>query len=120
MFGSLRPADTAVMLDVEYPRIFRIAEKIARGLEFVTAGVAYRTQLFSQMLYRHLHSTSSRSSTWYLNAITDLSVWSILNGILLAKTFRPWAKLSRMPSRNWVFRQFGHPVLHLRMTAGAP
>lgn len=41
VFGSLRPADTSVMLEVEYPRIFRIAEKITRGLEFVTARVAY-------------------------------------------------------------------------------
>lgn len=41
MFGSLRPADTAVILDVDYPRIFRVAEKIARGLEFATTGAAY-------------------------------------------------------------------------------
>src|SRR6266699_2241063 len=34
MFGSLRGADKTVILDLDYPRIFRIAEKIARGLEF--------------------------------------------------------------------------------------
>ena len=41
MFGSLRATGTAVILDLDYPRIFRIAEKIARGLEFATVGVSY-------------------------------------------------------------------------------
>jgi hypothetical protein len=41
MFDSLRPAGSTVLLDLEYPRIFRIAEKITRGLEFATTGAAY-------------------------------------------------------------------------------
>lgn len=41
MFGALQPAGTAVILDADYSRIFRIADKIARGLEFLTTGVAY-------------------------------------------------------------------------------
>jgi len=41
MFGSLRPTDAAVIMDFDYQRIYRIAEKIARGLEFAMTGVAY-------------------------------------------------------------------------------
>jgi hypothetical protein len=41
MFGSLRPVDRGVVLDVQYARISRIAEKIARGLEFATTGMMY-------------------------------------------------------------------------------
>ena len=44
MFASLRPAHTDVILEVDYPRIFRIAEKITRGLEFATARVSYPLQ----------------------------------------------------------------------------
>lgn len=41
MFGSLRPARGEVILDLDHPRIFRVAEKIARGLHFVITGAAY-------------------------------------------------------------------------------
>ena len=41
MFGSHLPFDTAVALDIDYSRIFRIAEKITRGLQFAGTGVAY-------------------------------------------------------------------------------
>src|SRR5580704_3268543 len=44
MFSSLTATEAAVILDVDYPRIFRIAEKIARGLEFATAGVPYSAE----------------------------------------------------------------------------
>lgn len=41
MFGSLQVHNGGVVLDIEYHRVFRIAEKIVRGLEFVTTGVPY-------------------------------------------------------------------------------
>lgn len=41
MFGALEVVDTRVLLDVNYARIYRIAEKIARGLEFSTKGAMF-------------------------------------------------------------------------------
>jgi hypothetical protein len=41
MFGSLQVHEGGVVLDIEYQRVFRIAEKIVRGLEFITTGVPY-------------------------------------------------------------------------------
>ena len=41
MLGSLEASGNQVLLDIEYPRVFRIAEKIARGLEFVESGTLY-------------------------------------------------------------------------------
>lgn len=38
MFDSLQVIDGRVALDVEYPRVFRIAEKIVRGIEFIENG----------------------------------------------------------------------------------
>jgi hypothetical protein len=48
MFGSLRPIDGQILLDVDYVRIFRVVEKIARGLEFAHKGIPYdKTQRFA-------------------------------------------------------------------------
>ena len=44
MFGSLEAAGSQVVLDIHYPRVFRVAEKIARGLEFAVAGRTYPLQ----------------------------------------------------------------------------
>jgi hypothetical protein len=38
MFNSLQVIGGRVALDVEYPRVFRIAEKIVRGMEFIENG----------------------------------------------------------------------------------
>ena len=47
MFGSLRATKGVAILDLDYPRIFRIAEKIVRGLRFVLTGTEYaRDQQF--------------------------------------------------------------------------
>lgn len=41
MFGSLQVHESGVVLDIEYHRVFRIAEKIVRGLEVIETGVPY-------------------------------------------------------------------------------
>ncbi len=41
MFGALQPVDGGVILDVDYRRVYRIAEKIARGLQSATESGAY-------------------------------------------------------------------------------
>lgn len=44
MFGSLEVDEGAVILAVDYTRIQRVAEKIARGLEFTSTGIPYRPE----------------------------------------------------------------------------
>jgi len=41
MFGSIAATSGAVLLDIEYARVYRIAEKIARGLEYISSRVPY-------------------------------------------------------------------------------
>lgn len=41
ILGSLQVHEGGVVLDIECHRVFRIAEKIVRGLEFITTGMAY-------------------------------------------------------------------------------
>lgn len=41
MFGSLTAASDQVLLDLDYVRVFRIADKIARGLSFAVLGACY-------------------------------------------------------------------------------
>ncbi len=59
MFGSLRGADKTVILDVDYPRIFRIAEKIARGLEFATTGVPFPVDQQFEIDFTEVEGASS-------------------------------------------------------------
>ena len=59
MFGALRGADKTVILDVDYPRIIRIAEKIARGLEFITTGVPFPVDQQFEIDFAEVEGTSS-------------------------------------------------------------
>lgn len=62
MFGSLRPTGSSVILDIEYPRIFRVAEKIARGLEFATTGDAYPVDREFEVQFNEVEGGSSETA----------------------------------------------------------
>ncbi len=62
MFGSLLPFDTAVALDIAYSRIFRIAEKITRGLQFASTGVAYPVEQKFEVRFGEVEGGSEDST----------------------------------------------------------
>jgi hypothetical protein len=59
MFGSLSPEDGGVALDVDYGRIHRVADKIAKGLRFAAKGLLTPPRYVR--LNGHYHSRFSPS-----------------------------------------------------------